>query len=392
MKRLIALLIVLAGGLAWAAFAVPSNAATVNGAGISQQDLNSDVNAIAGSAYYQCYLNSETYLSSNGSEQLPSVVGAGTGQYAGDHPSATTGFVANYLETKIGHQLLLQAASEHHVSVTQAELVAARANLTAEISSVMSEILQTQLGQNVSYSCSLTGQALTGNQVLDTMPASFVDEQVQFGATAAALEEDLAGVGSSDQDLQAYYVAHGGQFDTACLTAAVFSSESAAQDAAAQVAFGTPFATVASNTSSSGGGAQGCDILSDLESKLPAAADLKSLANGTVSAPIDDNGTYVLLQITSRTPTPYSKAKAAVADAVQAAGSTATQKALTVVERRSSVSVNPQYGVWVPVSASVLAPLTPEPTDVLNATANVGRVAPASTSGASSSSSLPSSG
>jgi hypothetical protein len=354
-KRLLALLIVLAGGLAWAAFAVPSNAATVNGAGISQQDLNSDVNAIAGSAYYQCYLNSETYLSSNGSEQLPSVVGAGTGQYVGDHPTATSAFVANYLETEIGHQLLLQLASEHHVTVTQSELVAARASLTLEISNVMSEILQTQLGQNVSYSCSLTGQALTGKQVLDTMPASFVDKQVQFGATAAALEEDLAGVGSSDQDLQAYYVAHGAQFDKACLTAAVFSSESAAQDAAAQAAFGTPFATVATNTASSGGGVQGCEI-------------------------------------TSRTPTPYNKAAAAVVTAVQAAGSTATQKALTVVERRSSVSVNPQYGVWVPVSASVFTPLAPEPADVLNATANVGRVAPAAVSGSASSSSIPSSG
>ena len=392
MKRLLALLIVLAGGLAWAAFAVPSNAATVNGVGISQQSLNADVHAIAGSVYYQCYLNSETYLSSNGTEQLPSVVGAGTGQYVGDHPTATTAFVANYLGTEIGHALLLQVAGEHHVSVTQPELVTARANLTSEISNVMSEILQTQLAQNVSYSCSLTGQAVTGQQVLDSMPASFVDDQVQFGATAAALEEDLAGVGSSDQALQGYYVAHGAQFDTACLTAAVFSSESAAQAAAAQVASGTPFATVASNTSSSGGGPQGCDILSDLESKLPTAADLKNMATGTVSAPIDDNGTYLLLQITSRTPTPYSKAKAAVADAVQAAGSSATQKALTAVERRSSVSVNPQYGVWVPVSASVLAPFTPEPTDVLNATANVGRVAPASTSGAASSSSIPSSG
>ena len=110
MKRLLALLIVLAGGLAWAAFAVPSNAATVNGVGISQQSLNADVHAIAGSVYYQCYLNSETYLSSNGTEQLPSVVGAGTGQYVGDHPTATTAFVANYLGTEIGHELLLQVA------------------------------------------------------------------------------------------------------------------------------------------------------------------------------------------------------------------------------------------------------------------------------------------
>lgn len=379
MKRLIVLLIVLAGGVAAAALSIPSNAATVNGSTISQQDLNSDVNAIAGSAYYQCYLNSQEYLSSSGSAQLPPVTGAGTGQFAGDHPTATTAFVSNYLETKIGHQLVLQLAGERNVNVTQAELTTARANLTEQISQVMSQILQTQQGQDVRYGCSLTGQALTGKQVLDSLPTSFVDEQVQFVATATALQEDLAGVGSSEADLQNYFTGHRAKFDTACLTAAVFSSEAQAQDAAAQVAFGTPFSTVASNTSSSGGGAQGCDVLSDLESKLPSDADLGSLATGAVSAPINDNGTYLLLQITSRTPTPYSKAKAAVANTVQVAGSAATQKALTADERKSAVSVNPQYGVWVPASASVLTPLTPEPTDVLNATANVGRAAPAST-------------
>jgi hypothetical protein len=393
-KRLIILLIVLAGGVAAAALSIPSNAATVNGSNISQQDLNSDVNAIAGSAYYQCYLNSQAYLSSNGnpSAQLPPVTGSGTGQYAGDRPTATAAFVANYLETKIGHQLVLQLAGERHIIVTQANLTTARANLTTQISEVMSEILQTQQGQDVRYGCSLTGQALTGKQVLDSLPASFVDEQVQFIATATALQEDLAGVGSSEADLQNYFAAHSAKFDTACLTAAVFSSEAAAQDAAAQVAFGAPFSTVASGTSSAGGGAQGCDVLADLESKLPSDAGLGNLATGAVSAPVNDNGTYLLLQIASRTPTPYSKAKAAVANAVQVAGSAATQKALTADERTSSVSVNPQYGVWVPGTASVLTPLTPEPADVLNATANVGRTAPAAATSSASASTIPSSG
>jgi hypothetical protein len=147
---------------------------------------------------------------------------------------------------------------------------------------------------------------------------------------------------------------------------------------------------VASNTASSGGGAQGCDVLADLETKLPTSAGLQSLATGAVSDPIDDNGTYLLLQITSRTPTPYSKAKAAVANAVQAKGSTATRTALTALESSSDVGVNPQYGVWVAVNAAVHPPLAPEPTDVLNATANVGRTAPAAVSG--SASSIPSSG
>ena len=202
------------------------------------------------------------------------------------------------------------------------------------------------------------------------MPASFVDQQVQFVAEVTALEEDLAGVGSSPADLQNYFDAHGAKFDTACISAAVYPSQSAAQDAAASVAFGTSFSTLVSNTASSGGGAQGCHPLPEWESSLPSDAGLGSLATGAVSSPISINNMYVLLQITSRTPTTYSNVKTDVANVVQEAGATATQKALAADERRSSVSVNPQYGVWVPVSASVLTPFTPAPSDVLNAAAN----------------------
>jgi len=257
----------------------------------------------------------------------------------------------------------------------------------------MSEILQTQQGQDVRYGCTVTGQAITGQQVLDTLPSSFVDQQVEFLATATAYTEDLAGVGSSDADLENYFNAHSAKFDTVCLTAAVFSSLTAAQEAAASVSYGTPFATVASNTSSSGGGSLGCHVLSEFVSGLPSDFGVGSLATGAVSAPIEDNNMYVLLQITQRTPTSYSQAKAAVAAAVQSAGSTATQKALTAVERRATVSLNPQYGVWVPVNASVLTPFTPEPTDVLNAAANqpVG-TSTSSSAGSGSASNIPSSG
>jgi hypothetical protein len=393
-KRLVALLVVLAGGVAAAAFLVPSDAATVNGTSVTQQDLNADVHAIAGSAYYQCYLNSQFYLSSNGTQQLPPVVGAGTGQNAGDNPTANSAFVANYLETVIAHQLVLQLADERHVSVTQADLATARTDLTHQISGVMTQILQTQQGQDVRYGCSLTGTPLTGQQVLNSLPASFVDEQVQFVAAVTVLQEDLAGVGSSQADLERYYAAHRSDFDSVCLSAAVFSSQSAAQDAAFEALGGTPFSTIASGTASSGGGDQGCHVLSELASALPAAAGLQTLGTGDVSAPIDDNGTYLLLQITSRTPTPYSEAKSSVASAVQVAGAAATQKAISSDERRSSVSVNPQYGIWVPVNAAVLTPLAPHPSDVLNASANEGRTAPASVSGSTSisGSSVPSGG
>jgi hypothetical protein len=384
-KRLIVLLIVLAGGVAAASFLVPSHAATVNGSSVSQADLNSDVSAIAGSPYYQCYLNSEAYLSSNGSEQLPSVVGAGTGQYAGDHPTATASFTSYYLSQEVNQQLVTGVANQHDVTVSPADLKTARAALTNQISTVMSEILQTQQGQDVQYGCSLTGQALTGTQVLSTMPTSFVDTQVQFVATITVLEEDLSGVGSSDAELQNYFTAHQSQFDTVCLTAAGYASQAAAQAAAAQVAFGTPFATVAA---SANGGAQGCHLLPEFEAQLPSDAGLGTLATGAVSAPISlSSSEYALVQITKRTPSSFTAAEAAVKSAVQAKGSTAVQKALTADERRTSVAVNPQYGVWSSVNATVLPPLTPNPSWVLNIAANEKRSAPASVSGLGSSAS-----
>ena len=379
MKRLIVLLIVLAGGVAAAAFLVPSNAATVNGSSVSQANLSSDVSAIADSPYYQCYLNSEAYLSSGGSEQLPSVVGAGTGQYPGDHPTATASFTSYYLSQEVNQQLVTEVANQRDVTVTAADLTAARAALTGQISNVMSQILQTQQGQDVRYGCSLTGQAITGTQVLSTLPTSFVDAQVHFVATITVLEEDLSGVGSSDADLQNYFTAHQSQFDTVCLTAAGFTSEAAAQDAAAQVAFGTPFATVAA---SANGGAQGCHLLPEFEAQLPSDAGLGKLATGAVSAPLSlSSSEYALVQITQRSPSSFSAAKAAVKSAVEAKGSAAVQKALIADERRTAVAVNPQYGVWSSVNVTVLPPLTPNPLDVLNVAANEGRSAPASVSG-----------
>ena len=359
---------------------IPTNAAVVNGTSISQQSLNFDVSAIAASASYQCYLNSQAYLGSSGSQQLPPVAGAGN-QVAGGHPTANNAFVATYLDTQIGHQLVLQLADERHVTVTQAQLAGARTSLTNQITAVMSQILQTAQGQNPRYGCTVTGQPLTGAEVLDTMPASFVDQQVQFVATASALQEDLAGIGSSDADLQGYFLRHRADFDTACFTAAAFTSQTAAAAAAAQVAFGTPFSQVAAKATQSG--QLQCGVLAAIAGQLPASAKLGDLAVGAVSAPISVNGAYYLLELTKRTPTDYATAKSSVAQVVQQAGAKATQKAITAAERHASVDVDPRYGVWVPVAASVFTPLAPSTSDVLNSSANQAGSTPAAASSSS---------
>jgi hypothetical protein len=382
-KRLIVLLVLLAAGLAAAALSVPTNAAVVNGTAISQQTLNSDVDAIAGSTYYQCYLNSQEYLSSQGQEALPPVTGAGKGQDAGDHPTATTAFVASYLDTVIGHQLIIELADQRHVTLTSAQLADARSSLTLQISSVMSEILQTPEGENPRYGCTVTGRPITGEQVLQSMPASFVDDQVQFVATATALQEDLAGIGSSDADLQRYYEAHRAEFDTGCFDAAEFSSEDAAKTAAATVDAGTTLSQAAGSATEQG--TIPCGVLSDIAGQLQTSvSNLSQVPVGKASAPIDlgasSDGSEVYLVVvpTKRSATPFDAAKSAVSTAAQAAGTKATETVLTAAERRASVSVDPRYGTWVPVTASVFVPFTPEHTDVLNPSANEVAATPSS--------------
>ena len=380
MKRFLVLLVVVAAGLTAAALAVPNNAAKVDGASISQSSLNADVDAIASSAQYQCYLNAQQYLSSGGTSGVPPVTGPGTGQGGGAHPTATSSFVATYLDTAIGHQLILNAAASRGVVASASEVAQARTGLESQISTVMTDILQTPEAQNPSFTCGVTGQPLTGAEILSTMPSSFVDQQVHFYATAGALQDDLAPSGLNDAGLRSYFQRHTDAFDAACFTAAAYQTVDAANAARAEVAAGTPFSTVAAQATQ--GGPQGCPVLSALAGQLPSSARIEQLATGEVSQPIAVNGAYYLVQITSRTPTAFEQAKSYVSQAVQQAGAAVVQRAVQVAARRASINVDPQYGTWVPDSAAVFPPLAPRPSNVLNASAN--EPATSATSAASS--------
>jgi PPIC-type PPIASE domain len=363
-KRLILLLIVVAGGLAAAAFAVPTNAATVNGVAITQNQLNSDLAAIANSSggLYGCYLKAEEAVASGGETTGAAPVdGVGQVSAGGQYSSASTAFAATYLDTDIGHDLLLQVAAARHVDVTPAEITAAHTQLESQITGILQDV------EGTKFACGSSTTAITGAQVLATMPASFVSENVRFDAAATVLEEDLSGYGASTADLERYFEAHRASFDTACFTVAGYSTESEATAAAATVTATNTFAKVASAAS---GGPEGCGILYEVTSELPTGNGLATLAVNTVSKPIADNGEYVLVEITSKSPSPFSQAKSAVQVAEQSAGATATRDALNAREKRAAISVDARYGKWDPDVAEVLPPATPGSNDVLDPAVN----------------------
>jgi hypothetical protein len=362
-KRLIVLLIVLAGGLAAAAFVVPSNAASVNGVSISQQQVDSDLHAIAGSADYQCFLNAEQAVATDGESSLPSLSGGVSIGEAGSHPTVTAAFAANYLETAISHQVVFSLADARHLQVSAAALAAAHQEITTQTNGILSEVTGSK------FACTSGGEALTAKEVLTSMPSSFVDANARFDAAVNVLEENLAGVGSSEADFQRYYANHAADFDKACFTVGDYTSETDAEAALAQVTSGTPFSTVVA--SASGGQSSGkCYILSSVAAGLPAGSNLESLPLNTVSSPIADGSSYLLLEITSRTPTPYAAARSDVQSAVQNAGAAKAGKAIEAAEKSANVTVDLRYGQWKGASAEVLPPTSPAAVDVLNPSVN----------------------
>jgi hypothetical protein len=392
-KRFLVLLVLMAGGLAAAAFAVPSNAAVVNGVAITQSQLDTQLSAIANSKdnLYGCYLSAQEAVDSQGESGLPPVEGVGQADDGGAHPTATTAFAATYLDTVIGHQLVSEMAATRHVVLTSADLATARTALESEITSVLQDV------SGSSYACGPSSETLTGQEVLATMPPSFVADDVRFDASVSVLEEKLSGVGSSPADLRNYFDAHRALFNTDAFTVAGYSSLADAQAAVAKVAAGASFTTVASAVA--GGGPEGSDILYGIESQLPASAKLSSLPVNTLSAPISYNGEYLLVEITSSAPTPYTSASGEVEQAVQGAGATATQKALQEAELRASISLDPRYGTWTQSDARIIVPPSPVVDDVLNPAVNSAGTAtttspssPSSTATGSSGSATSSSG
>jgi hypothetical protein len=200
------------------------------------------------------------------------------------------------------------------------------------------------------------------------MPSSFITSTVQFNATVTAFEEHAAGVGSTTADLERYYSAHAAEFDTACFTVAEYSSQTAAEAAVAAVAAGTPFAQVAAQAS--GGGPQGCDILYGVAADLPAGSNLQTQAVGALSQPILEGSNYLLVQITKKTPTPFTKARPEVESAVQNAGAAKARTIINQAEKSASISVDQRYGTWQPAQAQILPPASPLPADVLHASVN----------------------
>jgi parvulin-like peptidyl-prolyl isomerase len=356
-RRALLLLVVLAAVVAVAAFDVPSDAATVNGVGISRATLDADLGVIQAAPTYQCYLAASLALQSQDLAMLPAIGGAGIAK------TVNTRFADFWLDQLVDNELIAQLAAARHLPVTPADLAAGRTDLVNSISATLTEVAQAS-GQ--SGAC-----APDGTSILSAVPPAFAARLVASQAAGDVVLAAAAGYGLSPAELASFYSGHRSQFDTLCVSAIETASEAAATAARAEIEAGTPFAVVAQSTSTDAtsaadGGAIGCFAPTD-PAYASVTSDTTGLAVGVVSQPKDDSGNYILLEITARRPTSFAAAGDSVRQAVLAAGSKVADRELKALTRQAHVTIDPRYGHWAGgTTVSVVPPANPPVSALLN--------------------------
>jgi hypothetical protein len=354
-RRALLFLVVLAAVVAVAAFDVPSDAATVNGVGISRATLNSDLGVIEAAPTYQCYLAASLALQSQNLAMLPAIKGAGGAK------TVNTRFADFWLSQLVNNELIDQLAARRHLPVTTADLAAGKTDLVNSISATLTAVAQAS-GQ--------TGVcAPDGTSILEAVPPAFAARLVASQAAGDVVLAAAAGYGLGPAQLASFYAGHRSDFDTVCLSAIETATEAAATTARAEIEGGLPFALVAQTTSTdttsaAEGGAIGCFAPTD-PAYASVTQDITGLAVGAVSQPKDDSGNYILLEITSRQPTSFAAAGDAVRQAVLAAGAKGADSELKAMTKDSHVTIDPRYGTWGGGSTISVEPPANPPTSAL---------------------------
>jgi hypothetical protein len=356
MKRLVALFVAVAVAVVLAGLFVPSPAATVGGSSISRQSLDSDLSAIAGSADYTCFLSEERQLAQRG--QLP-FLGAGTASVRGGVYDTT--FVDDWLGSMITNRVEAQVAAGRGLRLTADDVSVAESILSRRITGVLGQYAR-DVGSEV------PGCGGTGRAVLSSLPRWFVTEQSRAEADQLVLAARAAGAGLGGAAVAAYFRAHRTAFDRDCLSVIVLKTLPTAARVERALAGGSTFAAEAASasetpSSAAHGGVVGCGVLAGSFLSSSVAA----LRIGTPSEPLNGEGAYWIVEVTSRKAVPLSSVRSTVITAIVDAGQARADAELTASLEKTAVTVDPRYGA---VSARhvtlVLPPAVPPVTALVS--------------------------
>jgi foldase protein PrsA len=347
---LLAVLVVAGGALASACDVTPP-AATANGATISTATFNSQLQTLQTTVAGSCLLQLEN-----------AQLAAESGQGQGGPGTFTMNYANAVLNNQVGDLLAVQFAASLGITVSSADLVTAKSDFASTLDGEISQaVTAAQSEGTVSFCEGATGSAITGAQLLAALPTPIRDEQIRN----QAVDEKLLARGAdlSDAAVAAYYQANKAQFTQVCVSAIGTDSEAKANLLLAEINSGTPFATVAKNSSldaksAANGGAQGCNYtLARIEQGLQK----ESITVGAPIAPVEisSTGQWAIYEVTSATVEPLSAVSSLVKRELLQATTNVTRvsKEIVAFARTSDVSVDPEYGTWK--GLTVVPPVAP---------------------------------
>jgi hypothetical protein len=329
-------LIVVGAVVVAGAFSVPSSAVTVNGVSITRAALDQDLATINGNSGFGCYLDASVAVRSDSAVGLASIGGSGrTGTYS-------TAFVDYWLSQLVNNLLIEDLASRQHLTIDATALAAGRADYISAITSTLDEAA---VASSQSAVCAASGQALVA-----TLPAGFVAGLTRSQAAGDLVLAHAAGYGLTTSQLNRYFDGHTGQFKTICLSGIQVATQATATTVRAAIEAGESFATAATDdstdtASAAQGGALGCFSANE-GAYATVANDVSGLDAGAISPPISNNGSYLLLEVTSYQPAVFDAVIPAVRAAVLDAGATRAGSELAALTKSSSVDLDPRYGTW----------------------------------------------
>jgi hypothetical protein len=297
----------------------PDYAAKVNGHVISRSTLDGELQDVTKN---QTYVGLYTQGSLPGQQAPAKIQGTAAGTFDGT-------FVASRLTNDILYELVREEVVRRHLTVTAADLTAAR---DGEVTSLLP-----------------TGQS-QDQSVFLKFPPRYQQRQIDNVANQMVLEHSLAGRAIDAAAIQKYYDQHKTELTPTalCLSDIAVTDQATATALKTQLDAGASFTDLAkaqskdTQTAPKGGDA-GCIPAAQLGTLVQTLA---TVAVGKVSAPIQGNSGFLLIKVNNRQLPTLAAATPQIRQQLLLPAEQALNTLIRNLAGKAKVTVNPRYGTF----------------------------------------------
>lgn len=300
--------------------------------------------------------------------------------YGAGQETVPVALVDSELGTLVQNEAEGQALAARHITVSAADLTAARQDFVTELEEASQQLAQS--GGSLSAGCS----NVQVTSVVSKLPPAFVQQETQMLARQEKLQSLFGHIDVSPAGLRKYYDSHKANFTQVCLNLLVADSAAKAQQLHAMVTSGTSFAAAASSPAADPnntppGGQLRCVYPNQITSTFgtSVASVLDNLPVGGISKPVPVSSSstvgpatfYLVGQMRQRQLVPLNSAlQSQLRLALLQQGNQAASTGISKILSQASVWIDPRYGSWNHLKQQILPPSSPRCTELLNTSAD----------------------